>query len=135
MSIPQLYRSKDPNGKEWLFYNVDISGNGWKGNRKDFSYTEGVIEGMPEFNYEIEPCTNQIIAGTTQVLEVTKKYTIPFTKAAVEKLSPHFRNPLSCIVIAGDGKKYSVSLEQFKSMSYNELIDMVTGYADYMKNR
>ena len=37
--IPQLYRTKDPaTGKEWLFYNVNLSGNDWKGNRKDFSY-------------------------------------------------------------------------------------------------
>ena len=34
-----------------------------------------------------------------------------------------------------DRRRYSVSLEQFKSMSYNELIDMITDYADLMKNR
>jgi hypothetical protein len=28
------------------FIGVDISGNDWKGNRKDFSYLEGVIEEM-----------------------------------------------------------------------------------------
>jgi hypothetical protein len=27
-----------------------------------------------------------------------------------------------------------VSLEQFKSLSYNELIDMVTGYAEFIKD-
>ena len=133
--ITQLYRTKDADGKEWLFYNVDLSGNDWKGNRKDFSYVEGLVEGMPVFNYEIEPSTNKIIAGTTQVLEVVKKYTIPFTKAKVDELSKYFRNPVSCVVIAPDNRRYSVSLEQFKSLSYSELIDMVTGYADFMKNR
>ena len=137
--IPQLYRTKDADGKEWLFYNVDLSGNDWKGNRKDFSYVEGVIESMPVFNYEIEPSTNKIIAGTTQVLEVVKKYTIPFTKAKVDELSKYFRNPVSCVIIAPDNRRYSVSLEQFKSLSYQELIDLVTGYTefikDYQKNR
>ena len=132
--IPQLYRTKDPaTGKEWLFYNVDLSGNDWKGNRKDFSYMEGVTEGVPVFNYEIEPSTNTIIAGTTQVLEVKREYSIPFTEAKVDELSMYFRNPLSCIVIAADGRKYSINLEQFKNAPYNELIDLVTGYADYMK--
>ncbi len=111
-----------------------MSGNDWKGNRKDFSYTEGVIEGMPVFNYEIEPSTNAIVPGTTQVLEVQKKYTISFNKEKVDELSKYFRNPVHCIVVAGDGRRYSVSLEQFKSMSYQELIDIVTGYADYMKD-
>ena len=46
MVIPQLYRTKDPDGKEWLFYNCELSGRDWKGNRKDFSYLEGVIEGV-----------------------------------------------------------------------------------------
>ena len=90
---------------------------------------------MPIFNYEIDPSTDKVIAGTTQVLEVTKKYTIPFTKAAVEKLTPYFRNPVGCVVVGGDSRRYSVNLEQFKSMSYTELIDMVTGFADYLASK
>jgi hypothetical protein len=130
-----LYRIKDPDGKEWLFYNVDLSGNDWKGNRKDFSYLEGVIEGYPIFNYERDPSTDKVIPGTTQVLEVIKKYTIPFTKAKVDELSKYFRNPVGCVIVAGDGRRYSVSLEQFKSLSYQELIDIVTGYTDFMTSR
>ena len=133
-SIPQLYRIKDSDGKEWLFYNVDMSGRDWKGNRKDFNYVEGVIEGMPEFHYEIDPTTNKVISGTTEVLDVTRKYTTPFSEAKVDEISKWFRHPLSCIVVAPDGRKYSVSLKQFKSMSYDELIDLVTGYGQYMKS-
>jgi hypothetical protein len=132
--ISQLYRIKDPDGKEWLFYNVDLSGNDWKGNRKDFSYLEGITDGMPVFNYERDPSTDKVLPGTTQVLEVTKKYTIPFKNEKVDELSKYFRNPIACVVVAGDGRRYSVSLEQFKSLSYQELIDIVTGYADYMKD-
>ena len=53
-TIPQIYRTKDQStagtgtgSAEYLFYNVEFSGNDWKGNRKDFSYIEGVTEGMP----------------------------------------------------------------------------------------
>jgi len=77
---------------------------------------------MPVLNYEIEPSTNKVVPGTTQVLEVTKKYTIPFTKAKVEELSKHFRNPLSCVVVALDGRRYSCSLDEFRDMPYNELV-------------
>ena len=93
------------------------------------------MEGIPVFNYEIDPSTQKVISGTTQVQDVTRKYTIPFTKAKVDEISKYFRNPLSCIVVAPDGRKYSVNLEQFKSMSYNELIDMATGYTDFMRQR
>jgi hypothetical protein len=135
MVIPQICRTKDPTtGNEFLYYHVDMSGKDWKGNRKDYNYVEGIAEGIPVFNYEVEPSTNTIIPGTTQVLEVKKEYTIPFTKAEVEKIAPYFRNPLSCIVIAPDGRKYSCSLPHFRDMSYTELIDMATGYADYMKS-
>ncbi|MFZ0556207.1 MAG: hypothetical protein WCF07_12805 [Nitrososphaeraceae archaeon] len=45
------------------------------------------------------------------------------------------RKSIVVYLIAPDGRKYSVSLEQFKSMPYNELAEMVTGYADLMKSR
>ena len=134
-SIPQLYRIKDSDGKEWLFYNVDLSGRDWKGNRKDFNYIEGVIEGMPEFHYEIDPSTQKVISGTTQVQDVTRKYTIPFTKAKVEELSKHFRVPLSCIIVAPDGRKHSCSLQEFRDSNYDELIDLKTGFSEYMLSR
>ena len=67
--------------------------------------------------------------------EITKKYTIPFTKAKIEELSKYFRNPLSCIVIAEDGREYSCSLLEFRDMMYDELVNLKTGYTDFMKNR
>ncbi len=134
--IPQIYRTKDAaTGKEWLYYNLEMSANDWKGNRKDWTTLEGVTEGMPVFNYEIEPSTKKIVAGTTQVLEVKKEYTIPFTKAKVEELSKYFRNPLSCIVIAPDGRKYSCTLSEFRDMPYDELINLKNGFTEFMRSR
>jgi hypothetical protein len=134
--ISQLYRTKDPaSDREWLFYNKEMSGKDWKGNRKDWFTLEGLTENMPEFHYEIEPSTQKVIPGTTQVLEVKREYTIPFTKAKVEEISRYFKTPLSCIVVAPDGRKYSVNLENFKNMSYNELVDMATGWAEFGRQR
>jgi hypothetical protein len=136
ITISQVYRSKDPaTNKEWLYYNLEMSGRDWKGNRKDWATLEGVTEGMPEFFYEVEPSTQKIIPGTTQVLEVKREYTIPFTKAKVEELSIHFKQPLSCIVVAQDGRKYSCSLQEWRDMSFDELVNLKTGFTDFMKNR
>ncbi len=134
--IPQVYRTKDPaDGKEWLFYNVDMSGKDWKGNRKDYSYVEGLIEGLPIFNYEIDPRTQKVISGTTQVEEVTRKYTIPFSKSAVDEISKYFRNPLSCVVVALDGRRYSCSIDEFRDMSYNELVKEKIGINEYFRSK
>jgi hypothetical protein len=135
--IPQVYRTRDSaTGKEYLFYNVDLSGKDWKGNRKDFSALEGVVEGMPSFEYDRDIMTNKPIPGTTQVLDVKREYTIPFTKDAVEKITPFFRNPLSCIIVdQTNGRKYSCSLSEFKDMSYDELINLKNGYTEFMINR
>jgi hypothetical protein len=135
--IPQLYRKMDPaTGKEFLFYNKEMYGLDWKGNKKSWDTLEGVTDGMPEFSYEIDPTTNKVIAGTTQVLEVTRKYTIPFSKEAVEKIKPYFTSPLSCIIIdPTSGRKYSCSLQEFKDMPYEELINLKNGWTEYMNSR
>jgi hypothetical protein len=78
MTIPQLYRTKDPaTGKEWLYYNLEMSGNDW-------TTLEGAIDGMPVLHYERDASTDKPVPSTTQVLEVTREYTIPFTKAKLK---------------------------------------------------
>jgi hypothetical protein len=135
VKIPQLYRAKEPTGKEWLYYNLEMSGKDWKGNRKDWATLEGVTEGMPEFSYERDASTNKVIPGTTQVLEVKREYTIPFSKAKVEELSKYFRQPLSLILVGQDGRRYSCSLQEFRDMNYDELVNLKTGYTEFMNSR
>ena len=79
--ITQLYRTKDPDGKEWLFYNVDIRVMTGREIERTFSYTEGVIEGMPIFNYEIEPSTNKIMRWNHTGVGSTKKVYNPIHKS------------------------------------------------------
>jgi hypothetical protein len=136
ITIPQVYRIKEPGtGKEWLFYNKEMRGRDWKGNPKDWFTLEGVTDGMPEWEYEIDPSTQKVISGTTQVLEVTKEYTIPFTKANVESISKYFKIPLSCIIIDQNGRKHSCTLEEFRDTPYDELVNLKTGLAEFMLSR
>jgi hypothetical protein len=136
IKIPQLYRRKDAKGKEWLYYNVSMRGRDWKGNHVEFSYVEGIIEGMPTFHYEVDPQTDQVIANSIQILETHKVYTIPFSKEKIAKISEHFMQPLSCIIVDGySNRRYSCSPRDFAEIDYDELLDILTGFADYKKSR
>ena len=118
-----------------LFPHVLLSGHDWKGNRKEFPYVEGVIEGMPVFEKEIDPSTNDVIAGTTQVMEMIKVYTIPFSKEKFNEISKYFADGTFFCVVDRNGKRYSCNAKEFRDISYDELIDQKTGLTDYFKNR
>jgi hypothetical protein len=142
--IHQMYRIKDAKGKEWLVYDSTLYGNTWEGNQKDFYYREGIIEGMPRFEKRIDPSTNAVIAGTTQIQEILKPgYTILFTKDKVNELQKCFVHPLTLNVVdgvsglgGGGSRMYSCSsLEEFRDIPYEELINLKTGMADYWKNK
>ena len=131
--IPQLYRVKD-GGKEWLFYNRNMYGEDYKDNKHDFPEMEGFVE-IPIFHYERDPISQKVISETTQVQEIVKKYTIPFTKSKVEELSKYFAHPLSCIVVSQNGTKFSCSLSEFRDMPYDELVNLKNGFTEFMRSR
>jgi hypothetical protein len=58
-----------------------------------------------------------------------------FTKAKVNELSKYFAEPLEFIVEDKTGRKYSCSLEEFRDLSYDDLVNLKTGFSDYMKKR
>ena len=114
MTVSQLYRVKDPTtDEEFLMFNCELFGRDWKKNGHDYSWLEGVIV-MPEWYYDIDPTTNKIIPGTTQILAMNKKYTIPFTADRIDQLSKCFKSPLSCIVI-DDGTAESIPAPSLNS--------------------
>jgi hypothetical protein len=133
--ISNLMRVRDKGG-EWLVYGVGLFGKNWKGNRVDFYHTEGKIEGMPIFTKEIDPQTDQVVPGSTQVFEMKTIHNIPFSKKKIEELSQYFVAP-SFIVVSNTmgGRKYSCSLEEFRDLPYDELISLKTGFTEYMRNK
>jgi hypothetical protein len=132
--IQGCYRSKDNKG-EWLYYHVLLLGRDWKLNKKDFNYVEGLIEGMPTWHKEIEPSTGKVISGTTQIEEVNKIHTIPWTKVKFDEISRYFTDTVFFVVVDRSGRKYSCNAQEFKNLGYDELVDLKTGRTEYLKER
>jgi hypothetical protein len=63
-------------------------------------------------------------------------FTIPFSKQKVEELTEYFSDTISFnIEERRSGRLYSCSIQEFRNMEYDELIDIKTGFADYWKSR
>ena len=97
---------------------------------------EGVVEGMPILDKRIDPSTNEIIPGSTLVHEVKSVYTIPFSKQKVNELSKYFADNTGFIVKDKHSTtRYSCSMQEFLNLEYEELLNLKTGFTDYMKSQ
>jgi hypothetical protein len=134
--IDALYRSKDYKGNEWLTYHVSMVGNDWEGNRVDYTYMAGVIEGFPKWHRSIDPQTDKVIPNKTQIDEMQTIYTIPYSKQKVNDLQKHFSGTVSFIVRdkASGGRRYTCSLKEFTD-DFESLIDLKNGWAEYQRSR
>jgi hypothetical protein len=132
--IDQMMRQKDKNG-EWLTYHISLFANNWKGNRVDFAHLEGKIESYPIFHNDVDPQTDEIVPGTTQVQDMKTIYTIPFTSKRIQELSPYFSDTITFTIKAREvgGRRYSCTLEEFQNMPYDDLVNLKAGFTDYMK--
>ena len=92
---------------------------------------------MPEFSLRRGPATHAVIPEWTQEHDMKTIYTIPFTKDKVNELQKYFTQPLSLVVIdSNTGRRYSCNtLAEFRDFVYEELIDLKTGFRDYIRNR
>jgi hypothetical protein len=136
--IQAMYRHKDKDG-EWLTYHVTLYGFDWENNRISFPYTEGKTEGFPIFHRRVDPQTDEIVPGSTTILELRDKYNIPFSKQKVEELSEHFSDIIQFIVKekGAGGRRLSCSRQQFTDLEFDELIAELTDYmhSDWYKTR
>ena len=134
-------RVRDSKGKEWLVYHVSLFGNDWEGDTVDFFYMEGKVtdgstDGKPIWSKRINPATEEIDYGKTEILDHRQTYTIAFSKAKVNGLIPFMQQqPHSFTVQMPNGKRESCSEEQFTNRSYAELVSELTGFSEYVKMR
>jgi hypothetical protein len=142
--INQLYRLKDGDGKEWLVYDITLGAHDWMGNLLNYYYgtigkvTDGTTDGMPEFHYSFKfnHDTGRMDRDVASVQGHQPYYTIPFSKQKLEELSEFFKEPLTFVIVdKATGKKYSCNQREFTELEYQELIDLKTGFSDYMKNK
>jgi hypothetical protein len=118
--VTQIYRIKRPGQGEYLFYNLMLTGEDWKGNPVQFATLEGRYE-KPIFKLERDPETNKL--STTQVTSHQRVYYIPYSSQKLEELLEISTDPLSLIVCAPSGKKFGVmSVDEFKVGAIEDLI-------------
>jgi hypothetical protein len=128
-----MYRLKHLN-KEYIIFHSSWKSTSWKKNPIDFNQLMGRYD-IPEFQHEIDPNTNEIVEGKTQISGHTRFYDIPFTKETAKSLIEIGREGMDFIVIDSHGRKYSCSMNEYINDSYDELIDRKSGFAEYMANR
>jgi hypothetical protein len=139
-SISSLNRVRYQN-KDWLTYGVALQGKNWKGNTRDFYHMEGYVtdgcrEGLPIFHRDVDPMTDEVISGTTQMSGHKPFYTIPFTKEKVDELSEYFTEQHSFSLKDNvSGRRYTCTLSEFRDLPYEELINLRTGLTDYLQSR
>ena len=80
-----------------IMFNVELYGRGWKGKRHDYSWLEGMIF-ILEWYCDIAPSSHKRVVGTTRLLAMNRRYTIPFKSEKIDELKKYFRTLLSCIV-------------------------------------
>lgn len=84
-----------------------------------------------------EQQTEQIKPETTQVHELKTIYTIPFSKAKVAELAPDFSDNVGFMVKerATGNRTDSCSRREFTELSFEEIIDLKTGFAEYSRSK
>lgn len=137
--ISNLIRLKHA-GREWLVYEVVLKGKNWKGNEvhaihMEGKITDGCTDGLPTFYRDIDPRTDRVIPGTTQMLEHKPTYTIPFTKERVNEVAAFLTERHGFSIQEPNGRTYSCSREEFTEIPFDELISLKTGFADYLKGK
>jgi hypothetical protein len=122
--ITQMYRRRIPTEGEFIFYNVLLRGEDWKGNEHDLPLIMGRYE-LPIFKREKDPATDKV--STTEIIDHRTKYDIPWSVETFDKLADSFVEPISLIVYGSAGRRLGItSLEDFRNGSIDDLIQCGT---------
>ena len=118
--ITQFYRIKIPAEGEFMFYNVLLRGEDWKGNEHDLAQLEGRFS-MPLFRKEKDPATDKVT--TSQINDHKNVYDIPWTIKTFDKLMESAGDPISLIVYGSAGRRLGIhSIEDYREGDIADLI-------------
>lgn len=118
--VQQIYRRRIPNQGDYVFYNVLLHGDDWKGNEHTLPLVIGKYQ-MPIFKKEKNPETEKIT--TNEVMDHRTIYDIPWSKETFDKLLDSAVEPISLIVYGSAGRRLGISSpEDFREGSTDDLI-------------
>jgi hypothetical protein len=122
--IVQIYRRRIPNQGDFVFYNVHLYGDDWKGNEHCLPLVMGKYM-LPIFKREKNPETEKVT--TNEVMDQRIVYDIPWTKEGFDKLVKSSIDPVSLIVYGSAGRRLGISsLEDFREGTTDDLIQCGT---------
>lgn len=118
--VTQCFRINIPMEGEFIFYNVAIRGEDWKGNEHDYAMLEGRYA-MPVFRKEKDPATDKVT--TSQINDHRNVYNTLWTKEKFDELLKSAIDNLSMIIYGTAGRRFSISaIEDYREGAIEDLI-------------
>ena len=118
--IAGFYRQRIPNEGEYLFYNVLLRGEDWKGNEHDLPLIRGRYQ-IPIFRREKNPETDKVTAP--EIHDQKTCYDIKWSQELFDKLLESAIDPVSLTVYGPGAKRLSVlSAEDYREGNIEDLI-------------
>jgi hypothetical protein len=122
--ITQFYRRKIPQQGDFIFYNVMLYGEDWKGNEHDLTMVVGKYQ-MPVFKKERNPETDKVT--TTEVMDHKTVYDIKWSKEIFDNLLESATEPVSLIVYGSAGRRLGISsMEDYREGATEDLVECGT---------
>lgn len=118
--VTQIYRRRITGEGEFLLYNLELTGNDWKGNDQGFSMLCGRYE-KPIFRLEKNPENQEI--SSTQISSHRTVYDIPYTLQKLDELLDMSTESVSLIVYGTAGRRLGLqSIEDYRQGTIDDLI-------------
>jgi len=117
--LTQVYRIKIPNEGEFMYYDLMLRGNDWKGNEHDYSLRDGIYK-MPVFRFERDPSTKKVT--NSQINDHKRTYNIPWSQEKFDQLMESSIEGLS-MVIHNAGHRIGIrDVKTFRDGDYDDVV-------------
>lgn len=120
--ITQFYRIRIPQQGEYMFYNVVLRGEDWKGNEHDAALLKGRYQ-MPIFKRDIDPATDKVT--TSEIKDHRTVYDIKWSPEHFDKLMESAVDPVSLVLYGSAGRRLGIlSIDDFRNGTFDDLLQV-----------
>lgn len=117
--LTQVYRIFIPNQGEFMYYDLMLRGNDWKGNEHDYALREGLYK-KPLFRYERDPSTKKVTSS--QINDHVRIYNIPWSVERFDELMKSAIDSPS-LVIHNAGHRVGIrNIDTFRNGAYDDVV-------------